>query len=93
MFSWRSVDGHVLKVENCFMFVKHHGCYKTVIPSLDDNYRQMVKQSHENDNMKLVFNGSIIYTMNYYHVQNNKNLILGRILIKLILVIKNNILV
>jgi len=64
-----------------------------IIPSLDDNYRQMVKQSHENYNMKMVFNGNIICTMNYHHVQNNKNLILGRILIKLILVIKNNILV
>ncbi len=64
-----------------------------IIPSLDDNYHQMVKQSHENYNMKMVFNGSIIYRMNYHHVKNNKNLILGRIIIKLILVIKNNILV
>jgi small-conductance mechanosensitive channel len=30
-----------LKIENCPMLVNYHGCYKTVVPSLDGSYHHM----------------------------------------------------
>jgi hypothetical protein len=67
MSNWRSVDGHVLRVENCPMFVKHHVFLEMLIPSLDGSYRQMAKQSHENYRMKVLSHFNFINTMNYFH--------------------------
>jgi predicted small secreted protein len=56
----------LLKVENCPMLVKHHGCEETILPSVDGSYCQMAKQSHENYRMKMVYDGGIINTMKVY---------------------------
>ncbi len=67
MSNWRLVDGHVLRVENCPMFVKHHVYQKMVIPSLDGSYCQMTKQLHENYKMKVLFDCNIVNTTDYFH--------------------------
>ncbi len=56
----------LLRVEKCLMLVKHHGCWEIVILSLVGSYCQMAKQSHENDKMKMVFEGNIVNRMKFY---------------------------
>ncbi len=51
----------MLRVENCPMLVKHHGCLKMVVPSQDGNYHQMAKQFQENSKMKVFPNNIAVY--------------------------------
>jgi hypothetical protein len=57
----------VVKGRNCPMLIKHHGCWETMVSSLDGNYYQIAKQSHENYIMKVVFHSNTVNIMNYLH--------------------------
>ncbi len=57
----------LLKVKNCPLLVKHHGCLDMVMPSMDGSYYQMGNESRENYKMKVVYDGSIVNIMNYFH--------------------------
>ncbi len=59
--------------------------------SLNGNYHQMEKQFQENSKMKVFSNGSIVSTTSLE--QHNQKLIMRATLIKLALVIRNNIIV
>ncbi len=49
------------------MLVKHHGCYETIILSLDGSYHEMAKQSQENSRVKVFFDNNIVNIVNYLH--------------------------
>ncbi len=49
------------------MLVKHHGCWETVVSSLNGNYRYMAKQFQDNSKVKVFSNDSIVNVMNYFH--------------------------